>query len=327
MVCQALVDLPAWRALPAQERAVLFAAALLHDAGKPARTSVDEAGHVSSHGHARAGARLARRLLYMEEPFLAQPAPFAVREAIVGLVRHHGLPQYLLDHDHPQRAVITTSQVARCDWLALLAEADVRGRICQDMAELLDRVALFPAYAQEQRCLQAPYAFASDLGRFVYFHTPHSHPDYHPHEASRCAVVLLAGLPGAGKDTYLQARLAGQPVIALDALRAELGMSPTGAQGAVLARAQEQARAYLRTGQGFVWNATNLTRQTRSHLIDLFVAYGARVHLVYLEAPYAVLLQRNRARNAPLPEAALARLARSLEVPDNTEAHQVQIIA
>jgi hypothetical protein len=38
------------------------------------------------------------------------------------------------------------------------------------------------------------------------------------------------------------------------------------------------------------------------------------VRIVYLEVPYAVLLQRNRARNAPLPEAALGRLARSLDV-------------
>jgi putative nucleotidyltransferase with HDIG domain len=327
MVCEALVALPTWRELQSQDRSLLFAAALLHDAGKPACTVVDEAGHMSAHGHARAGARFARRLLYMEEPFLTQPAPFALREAIVGLVRHHGLPPYLLDHDDPQRAVITASQVTRCDWLALLAEADVRGRICNDRDELLDRVAMWAAYAQEQRCPSAPYVFASDLARFVYFHKQHGHPEYLPYDASRCEVMLLAGLPGAGKDSYLQAHPAGLPVIALDVLRAELDAPARGAQGAVIATAQERARTYLRAGQGFVWNATNLTRQTRGRLIDLFVAYSARVRIVYLEVPFAILLQRNRTRRAPLPEAALARLARALEVPDGTEAHQVQIIA
>ena len=35
--------------------------------------------------------------------------------------------------------------------------------------------------------------------------------------------------------------------------------------------AKEEARTYLRKGQDFVWNATNITRQMRAQLIDLDV--------------------------------------------------------
>jgi hypothetical protein len=199
MICEALVDLPAWRRLQPQARSLLFAAALLHDIGKPACTLVEGDGRITARGHARAGSRLAQEILYVREPFVTQPVPFAARLAIVGLVRHHGLPPYLLDRDDPERAVITASQEARCDWLALLAEADVRGRQCRAKGDLLDRVALFSEFAQEQGCLSAPHAFASGLSRFIYFQGAE---EYVAYDDSCCEVVLLSGLPGAGKDTY-----------------------------------------------------------------------------------------------------------------------------
>jgi predicted kinase len=324
MVCEALILLPGWRRLPSDARSILFAAALLHDSGKPARTLVEESGRINSRGHARAGARLAHRILYTQEPFQAHPVPFAVRTAIIGLVLLHGLPLYLLDRDDPRRAVITASQTVRCNWLAMLAEADVKGRICRDTADL---AALFVEFADEQNCLTAPYPFADRLSRFTYFHKVGGDPDYVPYDESRCEVVVLSGLPGSGKDTYVRAHLADRPVISLDALRAEYDASSHGAQGEVIALAREQARLHLRAGQGFVWNATNISRRLRTPLIESFVAYGAQVRIVYLEAPYAVLLRRNRTRSAPLPDTALLKMAQSLEVPDPTEAHQLHIVA
>lgn len=65
MVCRALADMADYRALTRQERQLLFCAALLHDAGKPACTR-QEGGWLVSPRHAAAGARLARRLLCLE---------------------------------------------------------------------------------------------------------------------------------------------------------------------------------------------------------------------------------------------------------------------
>ncbi|MBA3823273.1 MAG: AAA family ATPase [Ktedonobacterales bacterium] len=322
MVVGALAADPAWRALGATERAVVFAAALLHDVAKPACTRVEVDGHITSARHARVGATMAHALLW-EAVGLAEPVPLAIRLAIAGIVRHHGLPLWFWDKDDPIRAVLAASYAARLDWVALVAEADVRGRICADQADLLDRVALFRGYSHEQGCAAAPRSFASDHSRFVYFARAGGSPDYAAYDATVCEVILLSGLPGAGKDTWVREQAPDWPVISLDGLRREMGVAPTEPQGTVIHAAREQARELLRRQQSFIWNATNLTRALRGQLITLFADYGARVRIVYLDAPAAVISARNRARAHPVPEAVIRRMVAKLEVPDGTEAHSV----
>jgi predicted kinase len=243
------------------------------------------------------------------------------------LVRYHGLPLGFLDKPSPQRAVITASQTARCDWLALLAEADVRGRVCAGQRELLDRVELFRVFSAENCCLRRPYRFPSDHARVVYFEhfdRPDARPDYDAFDDTRCEVVVMSGLPGSGKDHWRRANLPARPVVSLDALRDELDIDPAGEQGTVVARAKELAREYLRAGTGFVWNATNVTRPMRRQLVALFRSYGARVRIVYVEAPYREVLRRNRSRSPGVPRAVVGRLVDRLDVPDVTEAHAVE---
>jgi len=334
LVCRALVASERWRGLPAEERSVVFAATLLHDIAKPACTAVEPDGHISARGHARRGAQRARLLLWRGDGWegaattMPRPAPFQEREAIVALVRHHGLPLHLLDEPDPRRAVIRVSQTARCDHLALLAEADGRGRVCDDADDLLARVDLFRNYCREHGCLDRPYAFPSGLSRFAYFRKDQGQeadPAYDPYDDSRCEVVLMVGLPGAGKDSWLRTHLPDWPVISLDALRHDLDIGPRDDQHPVVAAARERARVYLREGRSFAWNATNITRQLRAGLVDFFVAYQARVRIVYVEAPLEEVLRRNRGRagRAQVPEAVIHRFAARLDVPDPTEAHAV----
>jgi tRNA uridine 5-carbamoylmethylation protein Kti12 len=48
------------------------------------------------------------------------------------------------------------------------------------------------------------------------------------------------------------------------------------------------------------------------------------VRLVHVEAPWPALLRQNRARPRPVPEPVIERLLERWEVPDPTEAHQVE---
>ena len=73
-----------------------------------------------------------------------------------------------------------------------------------------------------------------------------------------------------------------------------------------------------------MWNGTNVSRQLRGQVLDLLLAYEARVTIVYVESPPEALSAQNRQRAARVPEAVLARLFDRWEVPDRTEAHEVE---
>ncbi|MGH9761032.1 MAG: AAA family ATPase, partial [Blastocatellia bacterium] len=103
----------------------------------------------------------------------------------------------------------------------------------------------------------------------------------------------------------------------------EMGIAPDEPQGAVVSQARERGREYLRRAESFVWNATNLSRQIREACISLFAAYGARIRIVHVEAPPSKLYERNRERSSVVPEGVIHRLLDRWEVPDLTEAHQV----
>jgi predicted kinase len=184
-------------------------------------------------------------------------------------------------------------------------------------------VELFSSFCQELTCWDRPRAFASDHSRLQYFRSPGADPNYAAFDDTVCTVTLMAGLPAAGKDTWIHEHMADVPVIALDDIRRELGIGATGNQGKVVMTAKARARDYLRLRQSFIWNATNVVRALRSQLVDLFTAYHARVRIVYIEAPFATVLARNQHRQFPVPQAVIEKLAGKLELPDPTEAHEV----
>lgn len=214
MVCEALIENRRWRALAQTEREIVFTASLLHDVAKPATTR-EENGRITSRGHSKRGEIMSRGLLWQ------MGAPFQAREQIAKLVRYHQIPFFLIDSVDARRSLFTASQTARCDMLALVAEADARGRICDDQQKLLDNIALFTQYSVEQGCLNAPRKFPSDHSRFLYFRKEDRDPDYLAFDDTICEVIVMSGLPGAGKDYWIAANGPDWPVVSLDKLRHE----------------------------------------------------------------------------------------------------------
>ncbi len=316
MVIEEMLRDAGWQALDANTRRMLFAGAVLHDAGKPACTRLED-GRWRSRGHSMRGAVMARRILW------EMGVAFEVREQICGLVRFHQIPYYLFDRPDPRKMAYRVSLSTRCDWLEMLALADIRGRICADQQRSLDHVALFGEYCREQGIDRGSRKFASEASRFEYFQKEDRDPDYAVHDVSEFEVTLLCGLPGAGKDTWLRRNEPDLQMISLDGIRAESGAPPTGGQGPVIAEARERARVLLRRKEPFALNATNLTREFRSRWVELFANYGARVRIVYVEAAEPKLWVQNQNRERVVPREAIERMMDRWELPDLTEAHRV----
>ncbi len=134
MVVEALVSLRRWRDLSTWQRSCVFWAAVLHDIGKPMTTSFEENGRITSRGHSRVGARIARQLLW------EAGAPFDWREQVCGLIACHQIPFWLIERKDCQRQAIKTSWKCQADLVCLHAEADAMGRICADQQSILDNV-------------------------------------------------------------------------------------------------------------------------------------------------------------------------------------------
>lgn len=318
MVLEALVRLPAWQALPASERQATWLACLLHDVAKPATTRTEDDGRITARGHSRRGELMARRILY------ELGVPFAQRELVCTLIRYHQIPFYLIERPDAARLAAEISVVSRCDLLALVAEADMRGRRCADQARILDQIALFVEFCRDESCLATPRPFADAHTRQVFFRDPSRPPEVPVHDDTRSEVVVLAGLPGSGKDTLARQRFGSLPVVSLDDLRLEMDIPHGDNQGPVVQAARERARTHLRRGEPFVWNATNLQHTFRRTLLTMLTDYAARVRLVYVEVPLATLLTQNRNRAAVVPERALLRLLDRWEIPDATEVHTLE---
>ncbi len=321
MVLETLVAMPAFQALGADDQRAVYVACLMHDIAKPFTTRTEDDGRVTAKGHSRAGELLARRLLW------ELGAPFALRERVCGLIRYHQIPFYLIERDDAQRVAAEVSVAARCDLLALVAEADIRGRICADMPRIVDQIELFREFCRDEGCFSEPRKFASDHTRVVYFRSEGRQPDVEVWDDTRSEMVMMSGLPGAGKDTTMKERFGDWPVVSLDALRESMDVEPDENQGQVVQAAREKAKELLRRGERFVWNATNLNRQRRAPILSLAGDYGARIRIVYVESPAATLFAQNKAREASVPEKVIRRMTERWEVPLASEGHVVERLA
>ena len=323
MVMEALLDLSEYKVLNEQDKAILFASALLHDVEKRSTTVHEPGGRITSRGHSKKGELTARRMLYMQHA-----APFAMREEIAKLVRHHQLPLWAITKDDPAKAVIRASLEVNTEHLAILAKADVLGRIARDRQEMLDRIELFIELCKENDCYGKPRSFANGLARFHYLNREESSPDYVPFDDTKFEAVLLSALPGTGKDMHILDHYRDWRIVSPDGLRREMKVDPRDEKGngRVIQAAKEKAKEFMRRRTSFVWNATNFTVQMRAQLIDLFTSYGGKVKIVYLEVPYTTLVKQNREREFALPQKAIDRMITRLEVPTLVEAHEVEFI-
>jgi predicted kinase len=321
MVVQALLDDPDYAKQDLPSRGVAFYAALLHDISKP-ETTREQDGRIIAPGHSPRGAIAARIALWEHD------VPFALREQVCRLIEAHQVPFFAFSNRRGIPADFTARQLAAdrsVDLLCLLAAADMRGRICQDQAKILDEIALFREQAAELDCLHAPYAFPDAPTRMAYLLSEGTRYADEPVFVDRpFQVTLLSGLPASGKNTWL-ARNAHLPVIAYDDLRTEFGFKPGEGTGTLVHAADDRMRVFLRAREPFVVNATHLSRQMRSRTLDLVRRYGGQVRVVYLEAPRAEILARNQARDSTLDNKKLLRMASRWEVPGFDEVEELEL--
>ena len=331
MVCRELIGMPAFQELSRRQKTELFLAAIFHDIGKVKTTRLENGNWISPN-HSAVGSQIVREFLWRGCGICGTQEAVRFRETVCALVRYHMFPVYLTDRDEPERTVREVASVGELavdfSWylLCILAEADVRGRIAEDIADGLTRVELSRLMAEETQCLYAPYRFADSFSKHAYLTGRNVQPGQTLYDGTWGEVTMLSGLPGTGKDTWIGRHHPDLPVVSLDGIRTERGIRPADSQGEVIQTAQEQAKEYLRRKQPFVWNATDLTKDTRQNLIALFERYGAKVRIAYLETDEKTRKARNAGRKDAVPEDAVAKMIEKTVPPMLDEAQTVEWI-
>lgn len=328
MVCEALIADSEYWTLSDKEREILLLAGLLHDIGKIKCTKLID-GKLASPHHAKTGSVIARELLWREFGLCGTKEKQNMRESVCAYIKYHSFPPFAIENTNPTLKLLKVASVGKLatDFsiknLCLLERADVLGRKSDNNNTILEKVALCRMLAEENGCLENPYRFKNLYTERAYYKGQTNYLDSELFNDTWGEVVLLSGLPGTGKDTYIKNNYPNLPVVSLDDIRVEIKISPTENQGLVVAEGNKRAREYLRKKQSFIWNATNITEQIRSMLISLFEQYGASVKIVFLETEWNEQLSRNSSRKAEVPKNVIEKMLSKLEIPEAYEAENV----
>lgn len=329
MVCEELVRLTSFQNLDLLRRQEVFLAALLHDIGKIPCTRLED-GVWTSPNHTLVGSKMAREVLWKTYGLCGTKELQKIRETICCLIRYHSVPLHILEHNNPQRRLIRMAAQGELagdftlELLCILGEADVRGRITDDIPEHLEEIRLCAELAEEAECFRGPESFPSFFSRYAYLSGRNVWPGQELFDDTWGEVILMSGLPGTGKDTYIREHYGNLPVISLDALRKQMKILPTQPQGSVVNAAREQAKEYLRKKQPFVWNATSLSPSIREKHLALFHSYHASVRIIFLETEWPEMLRRNQNRRDAVPETVIQNMLADLVPPSLHEACTVE---
>jgi predicted kinase len=133
-------------------------------------------------------------------------------------------------------------------------------------------------------------------------------------------LVVLVGLPGSGKSSYLERM--GVAGLSSDAIRLLLADDAT--DQTIHERVFQTMRYLLRQrlaiGREATYiDATNLRPEERRPYIGIGKSYGCHLEAVFFDVPLEVCRARNAERDRVVPEEVLVKMAAKLAPPTTAE--------
>lgn len=290
---------------------LLMISALFHDLGKPSTTYFDNADqdwHCKDHG--AVGAKIARGLL-SDEPIL-------FREEIVWLVKNHMIFHYF-DCKSPESKKQIIEKVCRglstAENLLALNIADSIGSLSDEntVEALENRVATVKGIAKSQ--FNSYWIYGG--------------------KTKECTAIIMIGLAGAGKDTFIQRTLPNAECICRDDYRELITNGKKEGKKLLLDRAgenkvtqmvEEAIKDNCLNQRSFVINQTSLTKKGRMELKEKILGYNSNYEIVFVyvepRGGYKTCIKRRKGQIKP---EVIEGMWNRLEFPDYNECDQIII--
>lgn len=306
-----------------KHRLALVCAALFHDIGKGETTIWDKDKDAwSSPKHAIVGEKMTRRLLWDED--------FSIREEICELVRNHMKPYYFSESETPVRDIIRMSHSCKSiKNLLLLKEADCTGSIMKEYDGWKDKLEYMKNFAIEHKCFEEPYKFFNKHSKYKFFNDSTMEYPTELYDDTEFIVYIMVGLPGSGKDTYINKYYSSIPMLCRDNIRTEIGLKgekPMGnkkEEDEVSRLFNERLLEYGRKKQSFIINNTNLRKLYRTGYQGMLKPYNTKFIYIYVEAPdLETTLER---RKGTIPKDVIIKMRDSFEFPTVMECYDLII--
>lgn len=303
--------------LSESELTIIRAAVILHDIGKGVTTTRGKDGNWHSYQHEIEGEKIARFLLWNEE--------FDVRETICALIRYHMEPLRIFEHNNWFIRFIEIGCSVCWKFLYYVKKADLLGSIQSDkesFAKDLQKLEFIKDTAISLGMWEGPCNNFTDLAR--YSNNRKLLPWLYNNDNGKVAYIMI-GLPGSGKNTYIDNVLLKKHPDAIqisrDDIRIKLGYCN---EGEKYIGTEEEERNVTHTfneifdeavldNKPIILNNIHLKEKYRTEKVLALRGFGFKVIFVYIEAP--TLNDNYNRRDGQITKSIINKMALSFEYP------------
>ena len=326
----------------------LLTAALFHDIGKGVTTFKGKDGNWHAYNHENEGEKITRLLLWNER--------VKFREDVCALVKYHMLPLSIFERKNYLEEIIRVSyNIPSWSLLLMLKRSDLEGSLQKDeILKQRDRIMLdeIESITKEIGC----YEGKKIKSAFFKNRIPNSQKYMDSQYKKPLNIIVMIGIPGAGKDTFINEKLIQDKksdvesisvinidrcentnntinvlrkkdvaVISRDTIRYELGYCKEGKKVVLDRKKEENVSKEFKNklfdaaseGKTIILNNVNLKKEYRVEFARLLSNYDLHITYIYVEASD---FQKNvERREGEIDAETLKNIIKKFEWPEHDE--------
>jgi predicted kinase len=129
--------------------------------------------------------------------------------------------------------------------------------------------------------------------------------------------IMVVGLPGSGKSTYIDKFYADYCVHSSDAIREELSgdVNNQDINKQVFDTLHKRVKADLTAGKNVVYDATNISWKRRKAFIQELNSISCYKECILIATPFELCLERNKSRERVVPYYVIERMYKNFDIP------------